>query len=132
MQAILKAPSLPKEAPIHTISFNSCSSVRRRIVVVPESLSCRPRGDRWRFYAQPEREGGGPAADPQRGRRPRGDGFDSDYYLGMLRSPLSESDRERQISQDRDGLRQNLKLAAGMSLLIGALLLGFMASNGLL
>jgi len=50
----------------------------------------------------------------------------------MLSSPLSAEDRDMQIAESRDGLAQNLKFVGGMALIISALFLGFMASNGLI
>jgi len=58
--------------------------------------------------------------------------YDAKYYTGMLSSPLSAEDRDMQIAESRDGLAQNLKFVGGMALIISALFLGFMASNGLI
>lgn len=58
--------------------------------------------------------------------------YDVKYYTGMLNSPLSADDRSKQLSENRDGLKQNLKLVSFAALGIGALFIAFMASNGLI
>ena len=53
----------------------------------------------------------------------------SDYYKGFLETPIDEFDAER---DPNGGLDQALKLGGGATVVLGALFLGFMASNGLL
>ena len=53
----------------------------------------------------------------------------SEYYKGFLETPIDEFDAER---DPNGGLDQALKLGGGATVVLGALFLGFMASNGLL
>ena len=57
------------------------------------------------------------------------EGGSSDYYKGFLETPIDEFDAER---DPNGGLDQALKLGGGATVVLGALFLGFMASNGLL
>ena len=52
-----------------------------------------------------------------------------DYYEGFLTTPIEDFDADR---DPNGGLDQALKLGGGATVVLGALFLGFMASNGLL
>jgi hypothetical protein len=51
-----------------------------------------------------------------------------EYLEGFISSPL----QDESVAERGSGLEQALKLAAGCTVVLGALFIGFMASNGIL